>query len=244
MPRESTNRDIPEATSVDVGSLEFGVWQPLVDRFLPRYEKDDDYLQKVTGNVDWVNERNSNGQKFKITAEQTRKLCVSLSEGTSLSVALRYARIDAINFRNWMKRGGSPRYKTDVEPSQADEPYETFALLVDVADGESEVDALSRLKLSRDWRAHAWFLEKRHASTWGTPDRPRGGVTIAGQVSEGQAQVVILIPDNGRGGDGMAVGQGQGVSNAPRLPTVSEMNREFQYNALEDSDNGSDEDDW
>lgn len=174
----------------------FGPWQGLVNRWLKGWEPEQDEYNKCN----WHTQTHASGQRFTLTAEKASKLLLTLEAGSFQSVALRFADVSPALFMQWMRNGGSMRYKGAKERSEAIEPYRTFSMMADVVEGLPEIMALSSVQASGDWRAQAWFLERRYRQRWGN-DKAQVGVNVgAGGIAGGGSAVVIMIPDNGRDG--------------------------------------------
>lgn len=173
----------------------FGVWSELVAAWLPQWKPE----RNKQNLCDWEDERHSSGMPFAITALKAGQLLNMLGTGSFLAPSLRAALITPPTFVTWMKNGGSLKYKTEIDRNDAIEPYRTFSMMVDVAEGLPEHAALQTVTGSGDWRAQAWFLERRYRQRWGKDD----AAALAKSVGVGQgggSAIVIMIPDNGRDG--------------------------------------------
>ncbi len=93
----------------------------------------------------------------KFTEERVKKLIYAIRLGATYEGASRYAGIHYDTFNEW-RQGRFPR-KTN--PALKTE----FSEGLTRAEGEAEIQALAAIKASAssgDWRAAAWWLERRH----------------------------------------------------------------------------------
>ena len=92
----------------------------------------------------------------KITPELTEAISEDIAKGYSYDQAALNNGIAASTFFRWMLKGKQP----EAEPA-----YRNFALSVADASLFSEPEALqlirSSAKIDRNWKAAAWFLERR-----------------------------------------------------------------------------------
>ena len=92
----------------------------------------------------------------KISAQLIEALCEDIAKGYSYDQAALNNGIAASTFFRWMLKGK----KTEVDPI-----YREFVELVEEASNFSEPEALqlirSSAKIDRNWKAAAWFLERR-----------------------------------------------------------------------------------
>lgn len=93
----------------------------------------------------------------KLTPERTSRLVQLLRDGNWREHACAAVGIDARTLRTWLAR------ETEGEP------FASFALAIREAEAAAETDAVSALRSlgSDDWRALAWWLERRFPGRWG-----------------------------------------------------------------------------
>ena len=92
----------------------------------------------------------------KISAQLIEAICEDIAKGYSYDQAALNNGVAASTFFRWMLKGK----QTDVDPI-----YREFVELVEEASNFSEPEALqlirSSAKIDRNWKAAAWFLERR-----------------------------------------------------------------------------------
>lgn len=98
-----------------------------------------------------------NGRPTKLTAEVAKKITWALRLGNFRKTAAAYAGVSERTLTEWLSRGARERSG----------PYADFYAEVTEAEQAAEVRALGAIQQAaqRDWRAAAWFLERKH------PDR-------------------------------------------------------------------------
>jgi len=96
------------------------------------------------------------------TKKLGRALCAQVEGGVTLRVAARTHGISRTTLYNWLAHGAKGR-----------EPYATFRARLERSQAACEVGlTLSMFEASKDdWRAAAWFLEKRFPKRWGSKHR-------------------------------------------------------------------------
>lgn len=89
-------------------------------------------------------------RKNKLSDEMAEEICRLLEEGNFISTVCELVGISRDSFYRWYKKNSEFKEK------------------VDAASAEAERRALSNLfaKSSEDWRAAAWFLERRFKDRW------------------------------------------------------------------------------
>jgi hypothetical protein len=98
------------------------------------------------------------GQPTKLTKELQEELCKHLRSGCYQNIACDLVGISEETFRNWRKwgRNGDPRYKDFFEAIK-----KASAHPFDVA-----LSAIFGAIDKGDWKAAAWFLERRRPKEW------------------------------------------------------------------------------
>jgi transposase len=98
----------------------------------------------------------------KITYELIYKICEDIARGFSYDQAALNNGISASTFFRWMRKG---------KELDAEQIYKDLVRLVDVASEFSEAEALQLIRseaiMSRNWKASAWFLERRFPEKYG-----------------------------------------------------------------------------
>jgi transposase len=106
------------------------------------------------------------GRPTKLTPELFSAIVDAIRSGNYAQVAAATAGITEQTFYEWLRRG-------------RDEPdgiYRRFADAVLAASGEAEQEKLERLRREAladdgDWKAAAWWLERRFPKRWGKQQR-------------------------------------------------------------------------
>lgn len=154
----------------------------------------------VNSEPDMEREMHANGKPFAISGEKKEIFLQALREGNFLSTATRLAGIEKNTLLDWLCKGGDERYTRAIRHADAVEPYYSFVEEVLEAEAHAEVQAVQKVNQAgaKDWRAASWMLERRHGRRWGARDTRLGVSSGDGKILGG-TQVVVFIPDNGRG---------------------------------------------
>ena len=132
-----------------------------------------------------------------IDEHKIRTLRKAISMGNSFASACALAEVDYDLCRRWMALGGYPlsgrETKDAISPDNAEEPYRSFAAVMRSAAAEAEDRAVQQVMSAgnRDWRASAWWLERRNPDEWAAQKEAAVKVATTGGVQ-------IFLPDNGR----------------------------------------------
>ncbi len=155
------------------------------------------------GPADIENETHGNNHKFAISNEQQELIISLLASGFTIRAALGRAGVPLQTFEDWMRKGGDvfskSRYTLPVH--LAVEPYKSFALRVRSAEAESEMAASVRIMESKDWRSHAWYLQRRFPDVWGVQMKAKNAASAVSREQEDNETpngVKLYLPDNGR----------------------------------------------
>lgn len=103
------------------------------------------------------------GRPTKYTPETVTKITNALVSGASRRAAAEYAGVSVDSFERWMKR------------------YADFAATVTRAEAQCETSASLALRQAwagGDWRAAAWWLERRRHEDWGRQDKVEIGPMV------------------------------------------------------------------
>lgn len=91
---------------------------------------------------------------------------VMASSGVKAGKAAKHLSIPEVQFAEWLDIGRSDR-ETGVRS-----PYAYLLDVIDAADSGIEIQAIRKVFLHSDWRAAAWFVERRFPEDWaGTAGR-------------------------------------------------------------------------
>jgi transposase len=100
------------------------------------------------------------GRPSKFTPEIKDNICEYISQGNYLDTSCRLAGIDYSTFRGWMVKG----------EQEGKGEYFEFLRQVRLAEAQAEAERV-RLILQAgkldDWKANAWYLERKYPDRWG-----------------------------------------------------------------------------
>jgi hypothetical protein len=110
----------------------------------------------------------------KLTPALQQKVCDAVRVGNGFDVAAGFAGIDKTTFHRWMKRGARATRGL----------YRDFYLAVQKASSDAETRALAIVNKAapEDWRAAAWFLERKSPERWGRREHHEVDANIKGTV--------------------------------------------------------------
>ena len=93
--------------------------------------------------------------------EVPRRIVKAMSEGNFFDTSCSLAGLDPKAGRDWLRRGARSK--------NPDDPYRRFFLEVEAARATSEDGAVLMIRRGQleDWKAAAWWLERRHPKKWG-----------------------------------------------------------------------------
>jgi len=98
----------------------------------------------------------------KITAELINEICENIAQGFTYDRAARNNGIAVSTFHDWMRKGR----EENAEPI-----YRHLVEEVKIAADYSEDEALQQVRsaaiIDRNWKAAAWFLERRFPKRYG-----------------------------------------------------------------------------
>ena len=111
------------------------------------------------------------GRPSELTAERAQAIALAVSEGHYLQHAAAAAGVARSSGHNWLARGRKARGRLDGggEPEPDDGPYLDF---LDTLEGAEKCAAELGIAPIRDamergdWRAAAWYLERRFPGHW------------------------------------------------------------------------------
>lgn len=94
---------------------------------------------------------------IKLTPEVHERICALVRAGNFRETASAAAGIDARTLRNWLRRG-----------AEGEEPFATFSTDLDEAETVAEARnvAIIGAAAKDDWRAAAWWLERKASARW------------------------------------------------------------------------------
>jgi transposase-like protein len=105
----------------------------------------------------------------KLTPKVRGRIEQAVSAGASYSAAAQYVGVAESTLHSWLARGRAERDARKHEPTER-----RFVLLLDAverASARAEVRAAATIAEAQgaDWRAAAWFLERRAPQDWAPP---------------------------------------------------------------------------
>jgi transposase len=101
------------------------------------------------------------GPKGKLTPERQDAIVKAIREGNPHETAAGAAGIGKTAFYEWLKKG---------EESEKNDKYKKFYEAVKTAEAIAEALRIRRINkagLAGDWKADAWYLERRYPEKWG-----------------------------------------------------------------------------
>lgn len=123
------------------------------------------------------------GRPTKLTPARRRKICKALADGNTRKTSSEASGISRRTFSRWMAMGEDEKKG----------PHRALrdAVLQAEAEATSEAVACLRKAAHRDWRAAAWWLERRRPKEWGRWEQLR--------LSAGEAQPTEIVFRIGKG---------------------------------------------
>jgi transposase len=102
--------------------------------------------------------RRAGGRPTNLTPECHATIVKAVRQGMYVKSAVEGAGITEATYYRWLERG-----------RRGEEPFESFLIDVEQASAEATLDALGviRKAAETDWRAAAWFLERRFPGQYG-----------------------------------------------------------------------------
>lgn len=115
--------------------------------------------------------------KSKLTSEVGDAIVSALEEGNYAKTAAEAAGVDESTYYKWLKRGEDELARVEEgrgrSVRKSEETFVQFFQSVTRARGNAEASAVEKIKDAgeEDWRAAAWFLERRYSSRWANTQR-------------------------------------------------------------------------
>lgn len=110
------------------------------------------------------------GRPNKLTKEMQDKLCAYIAEGQYITTACRLVGVDYATMRRWILQG---------EQDMSGKFYE-FQEAISQAEALAEAERVKLILQAGkydDWKANAWYLERKFPEKWGRKDRVDSHVT-------------------------------------------------------------------
>ena len=121
--------------------------------------------EKKVGAVPSLDKTAAMARPTKLTPERADDLVVLLAARVPVAVAARSVNVSRRTLDRWLRQ---PALRARVEQARAAGPQATDAL------SEARAVVLILRAAQSDWRASAWWLERRHPERWGAGERPPG----------------------------------------------------------------------
>ncbi len=114
------------------------------------------------------------GRRTKLTPEVQQKIVGAIAAGNYYEVACAIAGISHTTFYNWLEKG-----------RQGKKPYVDFLEAVKKAEAANEAKRLQTITKAAetDWKANAWYLERRYPERWGRKERVYAEMAHSGTVT-------------------------------------------------------------
>ena len=111
------------------------------------------------------------GRPSKLTPERAQAIALAVSEGHYLQHAAAAAGVARSTVHSWLARGRAAREQLDRggEPQPGEEPYLDFLEALEGAEkcaAELGIAPIRAAMERGDWRAAAWYLERRFPGHW------------------------------------------------------------------------------
>jgi len=102
------------------------------------------------------------GRPTKLTPDLQAKIVEALKAGNYAEVAARHVGIASSTFYDWMKRGG-----------EGDRRFSEFSEAIGEAEAFAHARAVTIIAkaMADDWKAAAWYLERKYHDEWGRRDK-------------------------------------------------------------------------
>src|SRR3954462_11524422 len=105
------------------------------------------------------------GRRTKLTPQVRDRLVEALRKGYYLETAAELAGVGRRTVYTWLERGRAAlAHSAQSRGSEA--IYADFAEAVATANAAAEADAIDVIRRDQDWRATAFFLERRFPDRW------------------------------------------------------------------------------
>jgi transposase len=114
------------------------------------------------------------GRPSLLTEERRADLTLALAEGVPARIAAASVGVSPRTVRHWLATSDLRERVAELRDTRSEHAD---------AENEARLVLLILRAAQHDWRASAWWLERRYPERWGKPDPlPRGRSTRAGRV--------------------------------------------------------------
>lgn len=131
------------------------------------------------------------GYKYQCTEEIAVEVADWLAAGATITRACE--AVDGISksvFFDWYDKGMPVKTEDGEVQEEGEEPYKTFYEMVSEAKNMAELESLRKIRGSKSWQAHAWFLERTRGSHY-EKNAQKHEHKVEGEIK-------VVMPDNGR----------------------------------------------
>jgi len=148
--------------------VEFESIEAAVDKPLPRHVAEE--LAREPGKP--------TGRPLDLTDETAEEILNSIAQGSFLTVAAAKAGVATDTVYAWLRRGAGDK------KAGLDTIFVRFIDAISRAQHAAEASAVAALQRGgdgkyKDWRAQAWWLERRHKDRWSLPkEQANQGLTL------------------------------------------------------------------
>jgi hypothetical protein len=106
------------------------------------------------------------GRPTKLTAQCRDDLTILLAHGVPVGVAAKSVGVSARTLRRWMQESDLRERVAEIRAARRGDPGGSGARL------EARLAVLILKASEHDWRASAWWLERRYPERWGAERSP------------------------------------------------------------------------
>jgi hypothetical protein len=126
------------------------------------------------------------GRKPKLTPELQQKLVSAIAAGNYIETACALVGIGTTTFYRWLELGSGPNARS---------PYREFREAVKKAEAAAEAKRIQIITeaAKEDWKAAAWYLERRYPERWGRRDRLQAELEHSGTVTANVEQHAHIV---------------------------------------------------
>ena len=113
------------------------------------------------------------GRKLFLTKEKIKVICELIESGMFDSHVADAIGVSEVSWHNWKRRGKELQLKVEenenITLTEREQLYLDFYQSLNKAYATAEINAINSIKQAtkEDWRAAAWYLERRFRGNWG-----------------------------------------------------------------------------
>lgn len=123
-------------------------------------------------------------RKTKLNNKIKDLIIESIKEGNTNEISAKLAGISQATFYNWMAKG------REAEKGI----YRNFVEEVEMAEAFAMAGAVKNIKRAgeEDWRASAWYLERRDPANWGRKERLSADINHSGNIKTEHEETIQI----------------------------------------------------